>query len=153
MHVGIRNTNTVTTWILNSSHQCHWCYGKNPGLLLNKYIFSLPSPCKGTYSIWNLLWSSRFWSSTAVTPIPMTFVTHLMLISLSPTPSWFVSYTVFITVSCPHLSFSVTVPFLSLGFLHMSESVKWTRMERNGYGGFCTSSMYKLVILYGGLSC
>lgn len=101
MHVGIRNTNTVTTRILNSSHQCHWCYGKNPGLLLNEYIFSLPSPCKGTYSIWNLLWSSRFWSSTAVPPIPMTFVTHLILISLSPTPSWFVLYTVLISVLSP----------------------------------------------------
>jgi len=48
MHVDIRNTNTVTAPLLNSSHECHSCHGKNPGLLWNEYTFSLLSPCKGT---------------------------------------------------------------------------------------------------------
>lgn len=119
-----------------------------------KRVHLLPAlPMQGHLTLWNVTVEFQVLKFDCSLPHTNDFVTHQILVSLFPAPSGVFSYALYITTYCPHLSFSVTVLFLSLGFMYMSERVKGRRMEINSYGGFCTSWVYKLLILYSGLSC
>lgn len=67
-------------------------------------------------TLWNLLWSFRFWSSLWF--LPWQWVYHLILIYLFFEPSWFVSLTVFFySVMSPSFFFCRCAFFSFLWFL------------------------------------
>lgn len=145
MHVNIGNTDTVTNPIFNFWHQCHWCCGKNPCLLLNECIF----PMEGHFVEFTVEFKAL--KSTLIPPIPWLHHSFDTRFSF-PCALWICFiHCIYYSVISP-LLLLCSCAFFSHGFCVRSETIKGTRLERK-YSRFLYITGVQPLILYSGFSC
>lgn len=146
MHVNIGNTDTVTNPVFNFWHQCHWCCGKNPCLLLNEYIF----PMQGHFVEFAMEFQAL--KLTSIPPIPWLYHSFDTNFSI-PCSLWicFIHCIYYSVISPSFLLCSCAFFFLMVSCVR-SERVKGTRMERK-FRRFLYISGVQPLILYSDFSC